>query len=93
MNAMKEAMVSAVSKNTKFPKFLGSVMPVVVQPRPHIIIPVRSDGNGIVIKGKKITREVAGVVKSVDGGFLLRDSCGEVWEAEQITDYVYQARS
>lgn len=93
MNTMQEAMVSAVSKDTTFPQFKGEVKPVVVNPRPHIIIPVRSDGDGLIVKGKKITREVAGVVSSHDGEFILRDSCGEVWAAEQIADYVYQARS
>ena len=39
MNAMQEAMVSAVSKDTTFPQFKGEVKPVVVHPRPTLSSP------------------------------------------------------
>lgn len=93
MNAMQQAMVSAISKDTKFPKFNGVVKSVVVQPKPHLIIPIRSNGDGAIKKGKKITRDIESVIETCDDGVLLRDSCGEVWKAELVTDYVYRARS
>lgn len=94
MNAMQQAMMSSIPKDTKFPKFDGSkVKPVSVQAKPHVIISIQSSGDGAIIKARKITREVIDVISANGDEFMLRDSCGEVWKAERVTNLVYRARS
>lgn len=94
MNAMQQAMSNGIPSNTHFPIFKQEVQQVSVKTKPHIIIPIRSNGDGVIIKGKKVTREVTEVLSSpADGQFLVKDICGEVWKAERITNFVYHARS
>lgn len=93
MNAMQQAFINSVPMSTEFPKFTGAVKPVEVKPLSHVIIPVRSNGEGSIIKGKKVTRLVTEVIQRQDDGVLLRDDQGELWRAEQVSHNVYKARS
>lgn len=95
MNAMQQAMMSSIPRSTQFRTLKGKPDPVSVKPLNHVVIPIRSNGMGRIIRGKKdCVRLVTNIVRTLDNGCVsLRDDRGELWVAEKVSDYVYRARS
>lgn len=93
MNAIKQAMINSIPADAQFPKFSGVEKRTPVRPVPHIMIGVKTNGDGSITKGKKITRNVTQITSDVAGMYDIRDDHGEVWKARKVSDFVYLAVS